>query len=39
MLEKKCSDVMTKDLTCCLADDTVDSAAQSLRNKLGEQKQ
>lgn len=37
IVEKKCSDVMTKDLTCCLADDTVDSAAQSLRNQPGEQ--
>ncbi|MEX2302050.1 MAG: CBS domain-containing protein [Bryobacterales bacterium] len=33
MLEKKCSDVMTKDLTCCLAGDTVDVAAQSMRRQ------
>jgi CBS domain-containing protein len=33
MQGKKCSDVMTKDLTCCLADDTVDSAAQSMNQQ------
>lgn len=31
MQGNKCSDVMTKDLTCCLADDTVDLAAQSMK--------
>src|SRR2546430_13595591 len=28
---KKCSDVMTKDLTCCVAKDTVNLAAQSMK--------
>jgi CBS domain-containing protein len=28
---KECSDVMTKDLTCCLAKDTVNLAAQSMK--------
>ena len=30
---KKCSDVMTKDLTCCLPKDTVNLAAQSMKAK------
>ena len=33
MQEKKCSDVMTKDLTCCLANDTVERAAQSMKSQ------
>ena len=31
MLGKKCSDVMTKDLTCCLPSATADQAAQSMK--------
>lgn len=31
MQGKKCSDVMTKDLTCCVAKDTVNLAAQSMK--------
>ena len=31
MQGKKCSDVMTKDLICCLPEDTVDMAAQSMK--------
>ena len=30
---KKCSDVMTKDITCCLQKDTVNLAAQSMKAK------
>lgn len=33
MQGKKCSDVMTKDPTCCLPSDTVDLAAQSMRSR------
>lgn len=30
---KKCSDVMTKDLTCCLPKDTAQTAAQAMKSK------
>ena len=30
---KKCSDVMTKDLTCCLPKDTAQMAAQAMKSK------
>src|SRR5687767_9223657 len=30
---KKCSDVMTKELTCCLSQDTAQTAAQSMQTK------
>lgn len=33
MQEKKCSDAMTKDPTCCLPKDTVDLAAQSMKRQ------
>jgi CBS domain-containing protein len=33
MNNKKCSDVMTKDPTCCLAADTAQMAAQAMKSK------
>jgi CBS domain-containing protein len=30
---RKCSDVMTKDLTCCLPKDTAQTAAQAMKSK------
>ena len=33
MQGRKCSDVMTKELTCCLSQDTTQTAAQSMQTK------
>ena len=33
MLGKKCSDLMTSDVTCCVPTDTVQSAAQSMEDQ------